>query len=82
MLEPISVTAELGDFRMELAGLYRVNREALGELPEEALRALLRDELMDAIFVHLLSMGNFQRLLNRRSIIHPPEGDQAATRPN
>ncbi len=82
LLEPISVTAELGEFKMELAGLYRVNREALSELPEETLRALLRDEAMEAIFVHLWSMGNFQRMLNRRSIITPSADEQASARPN
>ena len=82
LLEPISVTAELGEFKMELAGLYRVNRDALDELPEDALRALLKDEAMEAIFVHLWSMANFQRMLNRRSIITPPVDTDTAARPN
>jgi hypothetical protein len=82
LLEPISVTAELGDFKMELSGLYRVNRDALNALAEDALRVLLKEEAMDAMFVHLWSMNNFQRLLNRRSIVTPTNDAQAAARPN
>lgn len=82
LLEPISVTAELGDFKMELSGLYRVNRDALNALPEDVLRTLMNDEAMDAIFIHLWSMDNFQRLLNRRSIVTPSADTQAAARPN
>lgn len=82
LLEPISVTAELGEFRMELSGLYRVNRDALSVLAADALRALMQDEAMDAIFVHLWSMNNFQRLLNRRSIVTPSADVHASARPN
>lgn len=82
LLEPISVTAELGEFKMELSGLYRVNRDALNTLAEDALRTLMKDEAMDAIFVHLWSMNNFQRLLNRRSIVTPSTESEAGTRPN
>jgi len=82
LLEPISVTAELGEFKMELSGLHRVNRDALNALTEDALRALMKDETMDAIFVHLWSMNNFQRLLNRRSIVNPSTEFEAGTMPN
>lgn len=82
LLEPISVTAELGEFKMELSGLYRVNREALSALPEDVLRTLMKDEAMDAIFVHLWSINNFQRLLNRRSIVTPSTDAHAGARPN
>ena len=81
LLEPISVTADLGDFQMQLAGLYRVKREELADLPDDALRNLLKGEAMDAIFAHLWSMDNFQRLLNRRSVI--PEVEPApGSKPN
>ena len=76
------VTAELGEFKMELAGLHRVNREALAALSEQALRGLLTGDAMDAIFVHLWSLNNFQRLLNRRSIITPSPESQTGVRPN
>ncbi len=82
LLEPISVTAELGDFTMQLSGLYRVNREALAELPDDALRSLVKGSAMDAIFEHLWSMGNFQRMLSRRSIIDPEVTGTTSSRPN
>lgn len=67
---------------MELSGLHRVNRDALNALPEDALRTLMKEEAMDAIFVHLWSINNFQRLLNRRSIVTPTADTHAGTRPN
>ena len=81
LLEPISVTAELGEFKMQLAGLHRVNREALASLPEEDLRLLLQGDAMDAVFAHLGSLNNFQRMLGRRSVF-PEINTGADTRPN
>ncbi len=82
LLEPISVTAELGEFTMQLAGLYRVNREALAEISNDDLRSLIKGDAMDAIFEHLWSMGNFQRMLSRRSIIDPAVAGAAGSMPN
>jgi len=82
LLEPISVTAELGDFTMQLAGLYRVNREALSDLSDEALRSLIKSDAMDAVFEHLWSLGNFQRMLSRRSIIDPAFAGTTSSMPN
>lgn len=79
MLEPISVTAEVDEFKMQLAGLYRVQREMLAELPEASLRLLLQGDAMDAVFAHLSSLNNFQRMLSRRSVFPAPE---SAARPN
>ena len=67
---------------MQLAGLYRVNREALAELPADALRTLVKGDAMDAIFEHLWSLANFQRMLSRRSIIDPSVGATASSRLN
>lgn len=69
LLEPVSVTAELSSgFKMQLEGIHRVSREKLKVLPEASLRKLLEGEVMEAVFAHLLSLANFKRMLNRRSI--------------
>jgi hypothetical protein len=81
ILEPISVTAELGDFTMQLAGFHRVQREALAELPEKSLRALLQGDAMDAVFAHLWSLSNFQRMLDRRSVF-PEVSPENGFKPN
>jgi hypothetical protein len=81
LLEPISVTAELGEFKMQLAGLHRVKREALASLPEESLRTLLKGDAMDAVFAHLASLNNFQRMLSRRSVF-PEATPGNGTKPN
>ena len=69
LLEPVSVTAELSSgFKMQLEGIHRVSRERLRTLPEASLGKLLEGEVMDGIFAHLLSLTNFKRMINRRSI--------------
>ena len=82
VLEPISVTAELGEFKMQLAGLYRVKRGALADLPDESLRSLFKGDAMDAIYAHLWSLGNFQRMLSRRSVIAPAMAPESGAKPN
>jgi len=81
LLEPISVTAELGEFTMQLAGFHRVQREALATMPEKSLRSLLESDAMDAIFAHLWSLSNFQRMLDRRSVF-PEMSPQNRHKPN
>ena len=81
LLEPISVTAELGEFTMQLAGFHRVQREALTSLPEKSLRMLLEGDAMDAVFAHLWSLTNFQRMLDRRSVF-PEVSPENGFKPN
>ena len=81
LLEPISVTAELGEFTMQLAGFHRVQREALVSLPEKSLRMLLGGDAMDAVFAHLWSLTNFQRMLDRRSVF-PEVSPENGFKPN
>lgn len=74
LLEPVSVTAEVGDgFKLHLEGIHRVRRESLSRLPEGTLRPLFESQSAEGIFAHLFSLTNFKRLLGRRSIFPTPE---------
>jgi hypothetical protein len=73
LLEPISVSADVGDgFTLQLNGLHRIRREQFNTLPENVLRSMLGGESADAVFAHVFSLANFKRLLARRSIFAAP----------
>jgi hypothetical protein len=48
--------------------MYRVSEERLHALPAETLKELAASGIMARAYLHLLSLGNFQRLLDRRAV--------------
>lgn len=68
LLEPFSAqAAPTGEQTITLTGMYRVSEEKLHALPAETLKELARSGMLARAYLHLLSMGNFQRLLDRRA---------------
>lgn len=68
LLEPFSAQAmPSGEQPMTLTGMYRVSEERLHALPAETLQELARSGVLARTYLHLLSLGNFQRLLDRRA---------------
>jgi hypothetical protein len=68
LLEPFSAQAlPNGEQAITLTGMYRVSEERLHALPAETLKELARNGVLARIYLHLLSLGNFQRLLDRRA---------------
>ena len=66
LLEPFSMQVKLNaGGGMQLAGMYRVAENRLGTLEAEQLRALIEKGVMGRIYTHLLSLNNFDRLLDR-----------------
>ena len=41
-----------------------------------------KGDAMDAIYAHLWSLGNFQRMLSRRSVIAPAMAPESGAKPN
>ena len=79
LLEPFSMQATLnkdkGGGAMQLTGMHRVAEKKLDELNAAQLKNLLRKGALARIYMHLLSIENFARLLERkagRPIAHPP----------
>jgi hypothetical protein len=56
-----------GEAPIALTGMYRVSEEKLQALPAGALQELARNGMLSRVYAHLLSLDNFQRLLDRRS---------------
>lgn len=68
LLEPFTAqAAPTGEPPITLTGMHRVSEEKLHALPAETLKELARSGMLARIYLHLLSLGNFQRLLDRRA---------------
>ncbi len=70
LLEPFTMQATLskakGGGAMHLTGMHRVSEKALENLNAAQLKNLLRKGVMARLYVHLLSLENFARLLERK----------------
>jgi hypothetical protein len=70
MLEPFSMQATLkpekGGGKMQLTGMHRVAEKNLENLNAAQLKNLMRKGYLARIYVHLLSLENFGRLLDRK----------------
>ena len=75
LLEPFTMQAtlkkELGGGAMHLTGMHRVAEKKLEELNTAQLKNLLRKGLLARIYMHLLSLDNFARLLERKGARAP-----------
>ena len=71
LLEPFTMQATLnkdkGGGAMHLTGMHRVNEKNLENLNAAQLKNLMRKGLMARVYLHLLSLENFARLLERKA---------------
>ena len=70
LLEPFSMQATLrqekGGGKMQLTGMHRVAEKNLENLNTAQLKNLMRKGYLARIYIHLLSLENFARLLDRK----------------
>lgn len=70
LLEPFSMQAtmkkEKGGAKMQLTGMHRVAERNLENLNTAQLKNLMRKGYLGRIYLHLLSLENFARLLDRK----------------
>jgi len=71
LLEPFTMQATLGKEKgggaLHITGMYRVNEKNLENLNAAQLKNLLRKGLLARVYIHLLSLENFARLLERKA---------------
>lgn len=68
LLEPFSAqAAPQGEQPITLTGMYRVSEVRLHALPATTLKELALNGMLSRTYAHLLSLDNFQRLLDRRA---------------
>jgi hypothetical protein len=80
LLEPFTMQATLnkdkGGGALQLTGMQRVNEKHLENLNAAQLKNLVRKGFLARIYLHLLSLENFARLLERKAARHKG-GDRA-----
>ncbi|MGE5640078.1 MAG: SapC family protein [Clostridia bacterium] len=71
LLEPFTMQATLGQEKgggaMHLTGMHRISEKNLENLNAAQLKNLVRKGLMARVYLHLLSLENFARLLERKA---------------
>ena len=65
--------APQGEPPIALTGMYRVSEEKLQALQAGTLQELARNGMLSRVYAHLLSLDNFQRLLDRRAALRTRE---------
>ncbi|TMN66308.1 SapC protein [Pseudoalteromonas sp. S1727] len=57
---------DLGDGnKQQISGLFSVDRELLNALSDDDLLSLQKNGMLEAIYSHLISLGQFQRLIDK-----------------
>jgi SapC protein len=73
LLEPFSMQATLakdkGGGAMQVTGMHRVAEKNLESLNAAQLKNLIRKGILARIYIHLLSLENFGRLLDRKAAL-------------
>ncbi len=72
LLHAAEVKLQLGkEGDKQLNGLYKVDEEALNELSDEEVLTIYRHKYFPAIYAHLASLSQFNRLLQLKSSFTP-----------
>jgi hypothetical protein len=72
LLQPAEVTLKLGEEGdRQLNGLYKVDEEALNELSDDLALTIYKRKYFAAIYSHLASLSQFNRLLQLKSNFTP-----------
>jgi hypothetical protein len=73
LFEPFTMQANLRnqDKPMQITGMYRVVEKNLENLNAAQLKNLMRKGILPRIYIHLVSLENFGRLLDRRAARQP-----------
>ncbi|HRX79787.1 MAG TPA: SapC family protein [Pirellulaceae bacterium] len=76
LLEPMKADFTLpGGEKKSLGGFMAVNREKLRNLPGDKLAELAKTDELELTYIHLLSMNNFRRVLERTAKAAAPAAE-------
>jgi hypothetical protein len=72
LLQPAEIKLTLGEEGVrQINGLYKVDEEALNELSDEEVLTLYKRKYFAAIYAHLASLSQFERLLQLKTNFTP-----------
>ena len=70
LLQPMHANVELNSgVKLSLTGFLVVNRQKLKELEAEKIKELMKSDALEMIYTHLVSLENFNRLMERFSAL-------------
>jgi hypothetical protein len=79
LLEPFTMQARPNEGTpLSLSGMGRVSEQKLAALEAEQIKTLMGKGYLQAVYAHIASLGNFQRLLDRRASLAARQGQQRA----
>lgn len=79
LLEPMKADFTLpGGEKKSLGGFMAVNREKLRNLAPEKLAELAKTDELELTYIHMLSMNNFRRVLERTAKAAAPKAEKKA----
>jgi hypothetical protein len=67
LLEPAALSINDADGQRGMAGFYRVSRERLKEIPQDALIEMFNTDELELCYLHLQSLTNVEGLSRRRA---------------
>ncbi len=77
VIEPFTMQARPNEGTpLALSGMARVNEQKLAALEAEQVKTLMSRGYLAAVYAHIASLGNFQRLLDRRASLAAKQGEQ------
>jgi hypothetical protein len=80
ILEPAQAQVQLaGGARRQLTGFHCVNRQKLKDLDGDKLKELMGSDALELIFLHMLSLRNFEKLLEKMPPAAPAAMPEPAT---
>ena len=72
LIEAAELTVKLGeDGNHKINGIYKISEEALNDLDDEVVLQLYHRKYLPAIYAHLASLGQFNRLLQLKANFTP-----------
>jgi|VirMetMinimDraft_7_1064189.scaffolds.fasta_scaffold00349_4 hypothetical protein len=72
LIEPAELTLSLGEEgKRKINGIYKISEEALNELDDDVVLQLYHHKYLPAIYAHLASLGQFNRLLQLKANFTP-----------
>jgi hypothetical protein len=72
LLEPFTMQANMkAGGSVQLTGMHRVDEKKIEHLNAAQMKNLVKKGIMGRLYVHLLSLDNFARLLDRRAALAP-----------
>jgi hypothetical protein len=70
LLTPFNIKAKIGESGMNINGIYALNEERLKTISDKRFLELRDKQFLGPIYAHLVSLGRFERLIERKNLLN------------